>query len=94
MINDHVGNYEGRVPLVTAGAKLDEVLLALQHRLQTCCEGFLERQVPELSWATQWEELARQMKLVVETLQDCQMLLEEMAGEYLPRYPTYANFSL
>jgi len=70
------------------------VLLALQQRLRRGFPDFLERCVPNLSWETDWKRYEKPIKLVVETIQDCQVLLENMAGFYQPWFPSFSNFSI
>ena len=70
------------MPLTTAGAKLDVMLLALQERLINHWGDFLDFYVPYLCWATNWKDYARPIKIVVDLLQECQMLLEDMAANY------------
>ena len=70
------------MPLTTVRTKLDVMLLALQERLVKYWGDFLDDDVPALSWATNWKDYARPIKIVVDVLQECQMLLENMAGDY------------
>ena len=63
------------MPLTTAGTKLDVMLLALQERLMTYWGDVLDFHVPNLSWATNWKDYSRPIKIVVDVLQECQMLL-------------------
>ena len=70
------------MPLTTAGTKLDVMLLALQERLDKHWRDFLDDHVPYLSWATNWKDYARPIKIVVDVLQEIQTILENMAGDY------------